>query len=176
MTKNVETKMKNFPLLFGHLVSFIIGYILLHNIIQIFLFLFLIFNNKILQIELTYISLLLLFLYLVGGVLGIRSFNKKDENYEIWKPSKSKLLTTLGVAILYSIGILFYDENPNLKLILVSLVTAFIISYPFSALLTYFYKNSKNLKNKIKWVMLLLITNPIFTVFLGSLNSIVLNR
>ena len=162
--------------MFSYLISFLIGYLLAHNFIQIFIFIFLLINTHLFNMNLVYLQIFLLLIYLTGGIIGIQSYQKQDTKFEIWKPRKDKLIISLGIGVTYTFIIALFINEPGFSTSIISLVASTIIAYPFSALLYYYCVNYKKLEGNIKWILMLIIINPIFTVVIGSLNSLVLNR
>src|SRR3989344_429546 len=159
--------MKNYLLPFKYFLVFIVGYTFSYSVLQIF-------NTRTLNLDLSYAGFVLVFLYVIGGLFGINVYHKKDIHYKIWKLTRANIIFNVIIAAIYSLLITFFDENPSVRYVLSNLISAVIFGYPFSALSYYFYKHYNELTNKVKWIFLLIVMNPFFALFLGTLNAYLL--
>ena len=115
-------------------------------------------------------SILSLGTMIVGGILGIKSYKKKNEYFEIFNLTKPNLITNLIVVLVANV--VGYLTNPfpfDYKVLTGSLIW-FVIFYPFSAILHHLIYNFKKTKNKVIIILLLIIVNPIFLLYSTSMN------
>ena len=129
-----------------------------------------------------YISYIMM---IVGGSFAIYSRAKKNRPFQIWRISKSNLKLNLWVAVISTLAyrlsrfillVIFGLGVPSEILIVfsISIVSDFIIfylmGYPFSALLSYGYRNLRASKFRILLLISVFLMNPIFIQYFSSIN------
>ena len=132
-------------------------------------------------------SLIGLFNIIFGIYFGLRSYKNKNIWYAVFKPTKNNTVISLILSIvLVILSLVFFGGKAFVNTytfkpvsifmaIPLTIISYFIVFYPFSALCNFIYKYKKdNLfkKSKIIIIILLILLNPIFIVYSGAMGLI----
>ena len=179
--------------IFSKILSSIIGFLVIGSLISLFqaiiLTIFFVSVNPESVgdwLSITY-SLIVLFNIIAGIYFGLKSYKLKDIWYTVFKPTKNNAIISLILSIAFAIFLVVafgeksfvstYTFKPILNMIAIPLliISYFIIFYPFSALCNFVYKYKQDIlfkNSKAIIIILLILLNPLFTVYSGVLGVV----
>lgn len=164
---------KEFPLMiFSVFIGIYILTMILKSIttlISFFIFKFVELNilNDWLWIVFTFFNL---FVLIYGFKFGLRSFKLKNLWYDIFKITRSKIILSIVLSLIFSSAFYFID---NRFLFLSGTIFGVLVYYPFSALVEHIYvKHKKNtaLDSKVIIILLIIFLNPLTLVLAQSVS------